>query len=413
MAVGHGQRWPVVTLPLFNFTADWGAASLKITREFKTDIIVSRSGREQRRALRDTPRKSVEFTSTLSGATLRAFYRTMEKSGGQTGVLPDFSRSLDITAPASAGGFTVDVGSIPDWIADGLNVVLMTLDGVTAETLVISTTSTTSLTFMSALVNAWSAPAVVRPGLTGRLAVDTSASQITDGVNQVSVHFDVSPGSERGISDGAAALIYDSREVFLLQPNWASAVTPSYHSPFEVLDYGFGVVGYYNPITFNTRIKQAVYLARSPVEALFMEQFHQRMRGQRGEFYAPTWENDLPLKVPAVALAASIRVDGRDTHDAYTGDTVYGAIAIILNDGSLITRQVVSLTLVSDGIGTNDTLVNLDAELGVDITAANVSAISWMPVCRLASDTLTTEWLTDGVAQFQLNQQTVENLPPE
>lgn len=51
--------------------------SYAVTYQFATDILITRSGREQRRALRDAPRQQIKFTVTAAQDRFRALMRTL------------------------------------------------------------------------------------------------------------------------------------------------------------------------------------------------------------------------------------------------------------------------------------------------------------------------------------------------
>lgn len=59
-----------------------------VRREYKTEVLTARSGREQRRALRATPRKTVTFNTTLSPANGRTYLRDLVTAQGRELILP-------------------------------------------------------------------------------------------------------------------------------------------------------------------------------------------------------------------------------------------------------------------------------------------------------------------------------------
>jgi hypothetical protein len=401
-----------MTLPLFTLPPNWGSATYKVTREYKTDVIPSRSAKEQRRALRHTPRKTIEFTATGGASFLRSMHNQLVRNQAQTLVLPDYSRSGVLSGSVAAGTTAIPLAAIPAWLVNGSTLVLV--NGSTMEIATVSSIVGDTVNVTGPLSNGYPSYALVRPGLQGRMATKLSGRRMTTAAGQVQVHFDVKPGSER--YDGLipdAATMFNGREVFLLEPDWANEQSPSFQGLFETLDFGQGLIGYYNPIGFTTRIHSGAFVGRTPDEVDLIEQCFIRMKGQQGEHYMPTWENDLPLKLPTSSIDASLRIDGREVFDSYATDTVHKAVSILMRDGTRIFRQVVSITLVSDGSGTNDTLVNLSASTGRTLSPDLLQSISWLPAWRFATDTLTTEWQTERVARVQLNQQTVEDLAPE
>ena len=392
---------------LHGFMPDWGAASFKVTREFKTDLWTSRSGKEQRRPLRKRARKSLEFTATLKTEDLRTFIRLMEKRNGVTVTMPDYSRWARTAAAALVTDSSVTIDGAAAWAVEGANVQFQ--NGAQTATQRILSVADDVITFSAPLGQAWAQGTLVRPILSGRFTADVKGSFPTNTVGKIDITFDVTPASEPDIDPPDAPLTFNGREVFLRSPNWATNPQPTFSDPFETIDYGYGRIAYFDPVKFNTLTRQAVYVAKTNADAELLENLFERMKGRQGTFYMPTGLNDLPLKDETAGSSLSFRVAGRDTYDAYVSSTVYRAVAILMNDGSYVFGVVQELTQVSDTEG-DDTLVGLAAPIGRDLSADTVALISWMPAWRFATDTLVSEWLTDGVAQMQMNHQTVEDI---
>jgi hypothetical protein len=123
----------------------------------------------------------------------------------------------------------------------------------------------------------------------------------------------------------------------------------------------------------------------------------------------PTWSNDLPPMTLSAAGGSSISVAGLDVYNAYAGDTVFKALMIVFNDGS---QQFLQIDHVYSS-GLNSIVQCAGGVFAHDVSVSTVQMISWMPVCRFASDAITSEWITNTVAQSQLNVVTLEDLTPE
>src|SRR5215217_1536312 len=110
---------------MWPFEVDWSAA-FRVTYQYLTDVFVNRSGGEQRRATRETPRKVIEFTSTLmNGAQLRTFNRLIETGQNQLVVMPEVTCVARSAAATTLSGATaMSVEAIPAWLAAGSEVVL-------------------------------------------------------------------------------------------------------------------------------------------------------------------------------------------------------------------------------------------------------------------------------------------------
>lgn len=382
-------------MTLLPLTPNW-RQSVTVEFAFRTDVMTSRSGREQRRALRGTPRKSVSYSTTVSAAELRKFQRFMATQQNQPLELADPTRS----APVTVTGTSATVYPVPEWLIAGAKVVL----GDQVLTVIyISDIGETTFN-----IDPIAGPTRIRPALSGQLGQSVSATMPTNGVAIISVAFDVTPGSEHPNTGLPGIHVFAGREVFTRRCNWASAQDLTYDWSIDTLDFGFGKTAISRPIDFGTVTRKATFVQQGPADMLDLEQFFQRQKGQQGEFYMPTGQNDLPLLEPALAGSQSIKTAGTEVFEAYTGDTVYQAIAIFFHDDRIVFRHVDSLSTSG-----SDTVLLLDRPFATDITLESVSKISWLTCSRFASDQFTQEWLSDGVAQSQLAVTTLEDLPVE
>lgn len=400
MSGSRAKVWP--------FAVDW-SDSYKVTLGYKTDLWSSRSGKEQRRALRATPRRSLEFTSQTKFEKLRQFRRLMASWQNKVMVMPDAVRSTTLTAAVDAGETTIPVAASADWLASGATVVL--INGEAREIRKISYVSGLNVE-MTAGGASWPAGTKIHPGLEGMVASNMRVNQLTDGVAKVSVHFDVTPASEPALDDGSPEATLAGREVFLKRPNWATALDITYSYPSEAVDYGYGVTATFRPIGFSTEIRRASYVGFNSDQATKLEQIFRRAKGRRGEFYLSSEMDDLPMAAPVLAGNYYLRVPGQEVYAAYANDTVYRAIEIVMRNGARIFRAVELIETINDEAG-NDTQIKVTQPWPYNIVPADVRRISWMPVSRFSGDEMTIEWRTVGVAQTQFTMQTLEALPAE
>ncbi|MEG3175857.1 hypothetical protein U1872_06415 [Sphingomonas sp. RB3P16] len=377
---------------LWPLEPNW-ASSVQIASAFRTDIVTSRSGKEQRRALRSTPRRSVSFTSMADGNLLLVLRRSMANWQNQPVALADPVRRVAVVS--AAPGNAIQVASLPEWLVADAQVLLT--DGDARVLLTVMTATGTGITVTPDVPAGFGSGSLIRPALVGQLATKIETSLPTSGVATVDVKFDVTPASERlfPVSGGVDAL--HGREVFVLKPNWLGGITATHDWDVETVDVGFGVIETFRPIDFGSMTVKATFLADGQPEARALESFYWRCFGQQREFFMPTWINDLPLKVASAGGTSTFRVAGIDTYAAYSNDPVYQSIAVIMVDGRRLYRHVESMTT-----NAGDTVLTVDSPWLFDINPSDVAMICWMPVMRLASDDLTLEWLTADVAQTQL-----------
>lgn len=378
-------------------TPDW-SSPIKVSREFRTTIQTSRSGKEQRRAVRNRPRKTVEYSMALIGHSAQTFNQMMKSFVGVDIRIIDVTRSVTIL---SMTGAVATVSEAPGWLADDV-----ALRSVNNQALaLVSGVSGNTVTFASG--SAWPVGTKIYPLLTGRIQSGQLTSKlVTDAVQTASITFKVNPLSEPEIDPAAAPVTFNGREVVLAKPNWSTAPEVTFSNAFETVDFNYGAIAHYNPIAYTSRAQKASYLSLNATAAAALEDVFVRAKGQRGEFYMPSWQNDMTATGGAAIGATSFTTSG-DVFTYFDGDTVFTTLCICYADG---TYQFVQIDHLSTSGG--NTTVHLAAALTRAIDS-NVTMICWMPVHRFASDTLTTEWITDSVAQTQLPVISLEDLPVE
>ena len=385
---------------LWPFRPDW-SSPVSVTLEYRTEIFVSRSGKEQRRALRTTPRKTVEFTALIHGDNFRRFERLMAAWLNKPFILADPLRRVSVIARAP-DGMAVAVAEPQPWIQTGR--VLVFTSATSCAMATVSSVAGPTVRFTAAVPD-WVECADLRPGLHGHMEPDMQGRMQTSTVGQIPVVFNVTPGSEPAPVPGTPAATLDGREVLTLAPNWANRMQYDYSFPLETVDYNRGVISHYRPVAFATRAQRAAYLARTPAEAEYLVQVFQRAKGRRGEFYLPSWSNDFPPKVTLAGGTAILRTAGTDVLDRLGDSTIYRALEVRLRDGASLYRQITGMTADQ-----GDTLISVSENWPRNIEPEEIARVSGLLVHRFASDELALQWLTSNVAQTQITFQSLENL---
>ncbi len=376
---------------------------------YKTDMFKSRSGREQRRALRTSPRKKVSFNATPHGPAFRALNDLMASWHNNTIILPEIPRQAVLAQPLMPGETVVTLyDDAPDWAVVGATVVLS--DKKHYETRRIDAVADNTITFTSTGETVISVGAKVHPGVSGRIVAEMQAARETNNVATVDFEMDVTPASEPVIPIPAAPATFNGRELFTTKPNWISKPDVTYISEREPIDYDRGVNAIFTPIKFVSQTRKLTYTSRDYAGMKLLTDFFDRCKGQRGEFYMPTWEADIDVGKSSPAGSRTIRINGTEFAKNYPADTVHKAVAVYFRDGTVEYRTVESIFEVADADG-NDSVIQVGADWTKIVSPDTVRTISWLLVFRHASDTLTVEWLTNSVAQCDMTMRSLEDLP--
>lgn len=382
------------------------ANSVELEYQFKTDLFVSRSGKEQRRALRANPRKRLSYTSTPTHARLRAARAFFAGWHNNTIIVPEEPRQARLLTPATDTNTLTLRGAAPPWMTVGTTVVVSYRGRY--ETREIAAVAGNVVTLTGVIAGMWPVGTKVHPGLAVRLSDSINIRHQTSEAASVGVEFEIIPTSEQ-YPQTVAPQLFNGREVWMRAPNWIDPVTGTFESQREVIDYGYGKTAVFTPIPFGSLLQKMTYTGRNFTQAYELVEFFIRCKGQLGEFYMPTHVNDIPVFDTLPMGSQVFRVPGSDFARDYAGDTMRTALAVFMKSGDVHLRRVVGVAPIDDERG-SDSAVSVDLSFPYDLTSGNVAKISWMPVWRMATDTFTMEWLTNEVAQCQLSVRMIEDL---
>lgn len=375
--------------------------------EYKTDIFTSRSGKEMRSALRDFPRRSISFTTLANDGQMREFQRYMVKWFNRPALMPAYGQSTVLTETAQQGDTYITLAEVPNWMTPQTNIVFML--GEKSEIKSVLNVSGNRVNLTASITDDWPMGTSVYYGVSGRLSTSVRASALTNRVLSVPIKFDGEPGSEQWPVVPPAPRTLGDYELFMLRPNYAASVSMDFAAVRDVVDFGIGTTFTYSPHNFESAIYQNEYHCYSQGEIDDLVNFFRRMLGQQGEFYAPTWTEDVRMMIPTVPNTANIRVAGQEFAADYGDSTMYKYLMISLRDGRQLIREVVQIFAISDSIG-NDSNIQMTEQWNEEITPDMVNQISWVMRCRLASDGITISYRTSTVATINLSIKTLEVL---
>lgn len=395
--------YPVVgaTHRIFPLSHNW-REPLRESYEFRTDIITSGNGKEQRRAVRFEPRRSLELNCTYDAKGKWALDQFMVSGLPLPTILADERRVVEMTRQMDAEAISATVeADVATWLQIGMQVVIA--DGPRRETRIVASFSSTVIAFTEFNNTVFPVGSKIYPALIGRVQTQPQARRLTSLAGTISIQFDVDVASEPAPASGPGEMI-GFREVLLRKPNWATAVNLTYDYPRNPVDYDFGRVAQFVPYDFATLSFKGEYVGRSVADTQTMINFFCRQRGQNREFLRPTFEHDMPF---VTMSGFNIVMSGTAFAAAYADSSVHRRLVIRRNDGSLIHRQIDSI----EGLAETDTsVIRLTEALPAEnLSPATVEAVSWVFVSRFATDRLEIDWLTTTVSQFSLTTKSLEN----
>lgn len=397
---------------LWPFLPNW-RESVKVTSTYLTDVFTARSGREQRTAFRKYPRKELEFTISLNDARRQKFRRLMASWQDRPFIVADVTRNELTTTEMLAGGTTVEVGTPLPWMVEDRAVVLTKGTGANQTSglrVIDEVDSNGTLTFKDTDEVDWPVGTRVYAGVVANLNDETQAKRLTTTALETTVKFDILPGTEGAFTAPAAPMTLNGKEIFLFKPNWGEDVSDLNRHITEYVDYNIGRLQRTSPISYATQVWQQTFLGTDTDTIQLLLDVFDRAKGQQGEFYAPTWENDLTPKERLVGATSEMRVEGLDLFNAYEADASLAGVLVELNDGTLVMNALDEIVEINDGDG-DDTKLTFLSAWADDIELADIKQVSWIRCWRFATDDLTAEYLTNSTANLVISMQSIEDLP--
>lgn len=245
-------------------------------------------------------------------------------------------------------------------------------------------------------------------GFIGRFDRESTVKARTDRVLEMDVSVLVNPGIYgldymTGYSHPPADVFHNGLEVLTLRPNWAENVQITFGQFTEILDRMRGVNDFNTPRRFTDRMIQCGLMIRNEAQENRLRGLFERMRGQQGEFYMVDPLSGQIAPTASIAAGATfITVPGRAFFDRFQTEVIYRNLAL-RTTGGMIYRRVASVTLVS-----GNSRITLTSALP-EIPLSDLIGVQWLLKVRFAADSLLFSWDTDVVARVTLNLRALED----
>lgn len=373
------------------------------TLSYRTEVITAHDGDEQRIGLRQAPRRDLAFTPLVDGQAKRTYQRLLSTWQNRVYAMADWARGVG-TQGVPAGGQEVPlVEPIPELVVGQLIALRYGERSQVIEVMEISANGL-AVTLNSPVAESFPAGSRAYPALIVHADASLPSRRLTAGVATASLafremHRQVLP------AQGEPDLVWRGREVMLRSPNWAQPLDHDHEYPFEWVDVGRGPFGYRTPQRAPKDVRRLHYLVEGREEVRWFERFFARIRGRRGEFYAPTWDRDLEVSAETLLEGSfQLPIDDEREIGRPDNDLVYRNVCVRLRDGTVLLRQV-----VSGEMGQSGPALILAEGWPRNISRDEILVIHYMPRWRSATDSMTVTWVTDGVARITLAFQTLRD----
>jgi len=393
------------TTRVFPFPPNWASPVVE-TLEWKTDILKSFNGTEQRRALRTRPRRGFEYQMLMHGQTASLFEAYVWGWHNRHWALPVWTDVGKLTSDTIAGQnvLGVDTATLGFRVND---FAILYLTPTIYEVIEIQAMTENSLTAKKNLSANWPAGSRIYPLILAHLKGSVSTARHTSSAMEAgNVTFETSPDNAYDhIPEGAPSTMYDGIEVVMVKPNWKAAISNEFTREFSTVDTGVGPIGYFPTETVSRIVKPFSWLLKKRSDIIEFRKLVGRLRGQAKTCWMPSWHDDFKVAGPNTYDQSVLTIEGTWFQQLVGSDTSRDRLVIHLPDGSTVFRRVLG---GSPNYLDGTTQLQLDSSIGTTISRDDNVRVSFLMRCRLASDKVVIPWVTDTVSNPQTTFTTVK-----
>ncbi len=352
--------------------------------EWKTDVLISTNGNEQRIAIRQAPRQTfkIAFLADSDEEIQYWRYELFTKLDNDWS-LPIWAEAVSTTSESASGASTIDADfTLMDDNLGLTTFIIMSPNRLTAELVSFSSRTSTELTITGTLdntypTNSWLVPVelCITQNNSGYQAASVNVAQLSLSFQQTQSRVIEGKGS-------AALTMYKSIPVL---DRRMEAGSDSFDEKLTRLDYGHKTE-LLSGQTYAGIISSREYSSVGDDDRQWWKLFLTTIRGQLKSFYSSTYRPDM-------TAVTSVQTPGTTTIDVLDDSTVAGGwensaahqeLAIETLDGD---TQFVTMTDAVDNLdGTHE--ITISPALTNTVDGSTILNMSFLELCRLASDSV-------------------------
>ena len=371
--------------------ADWSRGVTE-TLEWKTDVLQSPTGAEQRISRRLSPRRTFEFSAMLYDTARQRFEHMLWQGCAGTWAMPVYPDVFALPAAVSSGATALSIPTAGRDFTVGGTVLLKTDESPDATSRMATVAAMTGdvLQLVSPLTDSWPAGSLVYPIRPAVLTEPPSLSRLTDTATSAQVRFRIA--EHNTFSDAPVLTQYRGHPVLETETDWSESVSASYQPLIRELDNSSGI-----PYRLDTagrpfwRQTHNWFTVNRQAQTS-LRQLLWYLRGRQRPIWVPSQMLD---------FSPTSAISGHSVDVIEAGFTELGIrpglrdICILLADGTRLYRRIIAVSLVS---GVERLVLDGDA---ISAEQHQIVSISLMTLARQDADSVSWEHVTDadGVAR--------------
>lgn len=348
---------------------------------FFTQVMEALDGSEQRIALRRAPRQQFDLTFVVrDGESRQRIENLMFDWQDRVFGLPMWHEPAQLSAPASAGQFSVNVSttSFADFRVGGLAIVFR--DSQSFDALEISAIGPSSLTFTSPLVNDYPVGTAVFPLRTAIAQGFMQNRRYAGDGEEIGIRFLVIDNDVNLANTSAFATL--NGKVLLDDLNFADSLEETLERRVTIIDNETGVVSQRSVWDKSKRSSSKTFFSKTRQRTWEVRQLLHALRGRQVSFYMPNRAKDLTPVQPLLNGTNTMTVANTGYARFVQSRSPRNLIRVNLLDGTQIIRTIVGAAEIDP----SQELITLSATWGSTITPAQIDRVETLELVRIDTD---------------------------
>jgi len=375
----------------WTFAPDWSSPVVE-RLEWKTDVLSSFDGGEQRGSLRLGPRASFEFEAFFSGDERRRAETLIWGWGARVWALPIWQDGQEPGYDLASGATEILLDTAGRDYASG-SLAMILRDSAAYEVLEVDSVAADRIVLRRPTTSAWPGSYRVFPARIARLMDQVRLPRWDGSASGVRVILSTTTAVDRPADDGHAT--HRGYPVLTLAPNWAGGFDLEMARKLAEIDNMTGrtFVDDESGIPVTTQRMRFLWTTRAELET--WRSMLYALRGRAGAVWVPTWTDDLAVAVDIASAATAIDVRSVGYVRQINLDPGRADIRIEVSSGAVFYRRITGCSEISTTIER----IQIDASLGVAVTTAQVVSVSFMALSRIDSDAVELSHWTGSVSE--------------
>lgn len=375
----------------WSFVPDWTNGIVE-RMSWKTDVLQSYDMREQRRALRIAPRKTIEFEAFFTAAERRYAETLIWGWGARNWALPIWYDGQELSASLPLGSTSISIDTATRDYAAG-SLAMLIGDAFNYETLEVESVSSGSITLARPTSVTWPAGTRVYPARTARMPDRATIPRWSGDASGLRVGFSLMEPVDYTASGGATT--YRGYPVIDRRPNWVGGLSIDLQRKLAELDNLVGIQEFDDESGLPSSVQSVRWTLTSREELDAVRQLLYALRGRQGAGWMPTWTIDMIVTAAIDTSATAIDIEFMAYTNQINVATGRRDIRIELANGTVFHRRITGASQLS---ATTERLT-IDTPLGQTVQPSEIAQVSFMALKRLDSDDVDIAYWTGSIAE--------------